>query len=173
MAGGGQCTLTAVQADITSLAVDAIVNAANERLAPGGGVCGAIFRAAGPGLEEACAKLAPCPTGEARITDGFALPAKHIVHAVGPVWHGGSAGEADLLAGCYRMALDLAKEAGSTSIAFPAISTGIFGYPASAATAVAVKTCRDWIALSHCNIDVIFCCFDAATTSLYESELAA
>src|SRR3712207_9534897 len=123
-------SLHALRADITTLAVDAIVNAANEGLRQGGGVCGAIFRAAGPAeLAAACAPLAPCPTGEARITPGFRLPAKHVIHAVGPVWHGGSQGEAALLAACYRNSFRLLREVGGTAIAFPALSTGVFGYP--------------------------------------------
>src|SRR5262245_30195585 len=121
--------------DITALAVDAIVNAANEQLLPGGGVCGAIHRAAGPDLARACAAVAPCPTGEARLTPGFRLPARFVVHAVGPVWQGGSAGEPELLASAYRAALRLAAEHALRSVAFPAISTGIYGYPLRAATA--------------------------------------
>ncbi|RMF13267.1 MAG: O-acetyl-ADP-ribose deacetylase [Alphaproteobacteria bacterium] len=131
--------------DITRLAVDAIVNAANEQLAPGGGVCGAIHRAAGPELWEACRPLAPCPTGEARITPGFDLPARFVIHAVGPVWRGGAAGEAQALAACYRNSLDLAARSGLASIAFPAISTGIFGYPLDEACRVATRAIRDWI----------------------------
>ena len=171
MPGGMQSDMQVVQADITTLSVDAIVNAANERLAPGGGVCGAIHRAAGPGLAAACADAGPCPTGEARMTPGFDLPAKFVIHAVGPVWHGGRSGEPDQLAGCYRMSLDLAAQAGCGSIAFPAISTGIFGYPAPAATKVAVQACRAWLSGNDHRIDVTFCCFDAATASLYQAEL--
>src|SRR5690606_17982314 len=115
--------------DITTLAVDAIVNAANTELAPGGGVCGAIHRAAGPELAAACAPPAPCPTGEARMTPGFRLPARYVIHAVGPVWRGGHDGEPELLASAYRASMKLARDAGLTSIAFPAISTGIYGYP--------------------------------------------
>lgn len=165
--------MRAIQADITTLDVDAIVNAANEHLAMGGGVCGAIFRAAGPeALAAACAAVAPCPTGQARITPGFALKARHVVHAVGPVWHGGGAGEAALLASCYRESLRLLRAAGGRSIAFPAISTGIFGYPLTAATRVAVATVREDIA-AHGDLDVIFACFDQPTRDIYEKELGA
>ncbi len=145
--------------DITKLAVGAIVNAANDRLAPGGGVCGAIHRAAGPELARECARIGHCPTGEARITGGHELPARHVIHAVGPVWHGGGQGEAGLLAGCYRNSLDLAREAGVTSIAFPAISTGIFGYPPANAARVAVETVRAWLADDDTMERVVFCVF--------------
>lgn len=132
--------------DITRLEVDAIVNAANDRLAPGGGVCGAIHRAAGPELARECAAIGHCPTGEARMTGGYDLPAGHVIHAVGPVWQGGQAGEERLLVGCYRSSLGLARQAGLRSIAFPAISTGIFGYPLDQAARVAVDTVRAWLA---------------------------
>jgi O-acetyl-ADP-ribose deacetylase (regulator of RNase III) len=131
--------------DITAMAVDAIVNAANESLGGGGGVDGAIHRTAGPALVEASRAQAPCPTGEARITPGFALPARFVVHAVGPVWRGGGRGEAGLLAGAYLMSLDLAAEAGARSIAFPAISTGVYGYPKTAAAVVAMTAIRGWV----------------------------
>jgi O-acetyl-ADP-ribose deacetylase (regulator of RNase III) len=165
--------LRAIQADITTLDVDAIVNAANEQLAMGGGVCGAIFRAAGvEQLRRACAPLAPCPTGQARITPGFALKARHIIHAVGPVWQGGTAGEAERLASCYRESLRLLREAGGRSIAFPAIATGIFGYPPAAATRIAVATVREDLA-ARGDLDVTFACFDQAMLDLYEKELGA
>src|ERR687897_2171374 len=128
--------------DITTLAVDAIVNAANVELAPGSGVCGAIHRAAGPELAVACARVAPCPTGEARIPPGFGLPARYVIHAVGPVWHGGAHGEPELLASAYRASLALARAKELQSIAFPAISTGVYGYPVEAAAAIAVATVR-------------------------------
>lgn len=131
--------------DITAMAVDAIVNAANSALAGGGGVDGAIHRAAGPALMAASLALAPCPAGEARITPGFALRARFVVHAVGPVWQGGDAGEAVLLDRCYRASLTLAAEAGARSIAFPAISTGVYGYPKDAAAVVALGAIRGWI----------------------------
>lgn len=161
--------LVAVQGDITAATTDAIVNAANEALARGSGVCGAIFAAAGPGLAEACDAVAPCPTGEARVTPGFALPARWIVHAVGPVWRGGERGEPELLASAYRHALEAAAGAGATSIAFPALSTGVFGYPLEPATAVAVATCRR---SAPAAIDEVqFVCFDATTLAAYEAEL--
>ncbi len=131
--------------DITAMAVDAIVNAANSALAGGGGVDGAIHRAAGPELKVASMALAPCPAGDARITPGFALKARFVVHAVGPIWRGGGTGEAELLARCYRTSLTLAAEAGARSIAFPAISTGIYGYPKEAAARVALEEIRGWI----------------------------
>jgi O-acetyl-ADP-ribose deacetylase len=150
--------LSARVVDITTLDTDAIVNAANESLAPGGGVCGAIHRAAGPELARACAAAAPCPTGEARLTPGFRLPARFVIHAVGPVWHGGGAGEADLLASAYRSAVRLAAEHGLSSLAFPAISTGIFGYPLEQATPIAVSAVR--AAAADTGIErVIFACF--------------
>ena len=133
--------------DITRLDVDAIVNAANEGLAPGGGVCGAIHRAAGPELAEACARIGHCPTGGARITPGFALEARHVIHAVGPVWQGGTEDEAGLLASAYRSSLDLAKRHALASIAFPAISTGVYGYPLGHASEIAAGTVGYWLAL--------------------------
>ena len=157
--------------DITKLEVGAIVNAANDRLAPGGGVCGAIHRAAGPELARECATIGHCPTSEARITGGYALPAKHVIHAVGPVWHGGALGEPAQLAGCYRMSLDLAREAGLESIAFPAISTGIFGYPITQATQVAVDTASAWLAENDGLERVIFCVFGAEVEQAYRAAL--
>jgi O-acetyl-ADP-ribose deacetylase (regulator of RNase III) len=151
--------------DITTLTVDAIVNAANELLAPGGGVCGAIHRAAGAELARACAAQSPCPTGEARLTRGFNLPARFVIHAVGPVWHGGAAGEADLLASAYRSALTLAAAHRLRSMAFPAISTGIFGYPLHAATDIAVTAVR---AHPPSSLDeVIFACFSPEALQAY------
>jgi len=157
--------------DITKLDVGAIVNAANDRLAPGGGVCGAIHRAAGPGLARECAEIGYCPTGEARITGGYDLAAAHVIHAVGPVWHGGRQGEAELLAGCYRTCLALAKEAGLNSIAFPAISTGIYGYPLADATRVAVETTRGWLAGDDTIERVVFCVFGADAEQAYRYAL--
>jgi len=156
---GTRPPFTALVADITTLEVDAIVNAANEHLARGGGVCGAIFRAAGDGLEEACRKLAPCPTGEARVTPGLQLRARHIIHAVGPVWHGGGHDEKQLLSSAYRSALVLADEHGCQSIAFPAISTGIFGFPLEAATVIAVETVRAYLTGPTAITQVVFACF--------------
>ncbi len=159
------------QGDITTLAVDAIVNAANEALAPGGGVCGAIHRAASPKLAQACAAVGGCPTGEARITPGFDLPAKHVIHAVGPVWRGGGENEAELLAACYRNALDLAVDKGLCSIAFPAISTGIFGYPLSAAAELAVGTVRAYLSLDRTIDRVIFAVFGEEAEAAYRTAL--
>ena len=161
-------TLTPILADITRLHVDAIVNAANERLAPGGGVCGAIHRAAGPELAKACSRLAPCPTGEARITPGFDLKARFVIHAVGPVWQGGDRGEPRLLAGAYRASLLLAEGNGITSVAFPAIGTGIFGYPLRDATGVAIATVRDTLPDVPSIERVIFACFGDEALRAYE-----
>ena len=149
----------AMLADITTLAVDAIVNAANTALAPGGGVCGAIHRAAGPELAAACARVAPCPTGEARLTPAFRLPCRYVIHAVGPVWRGGREGEAERLASAYRSSLALARAHGLESVAFPAISTGIYGYPLGDATAIAVRTVREALASPGSISDVVFACF--------------
>ena len=160
-------TLSARVADITTLQLDAIVNAANEELAPGGGVCGAIHRAAGPELARACAALGGCPAGEARITPGFRLPAKWVIHAVGPRWDGGGSGEANLLAGAYRNALRLASERGLRSIAFPAISTGIYGYPLPDATGVAVETIREALRTPSSIETVVFACFSDEVLSAY------
>jgi len=158
--------LVASLVDITTLAVDAIVNAANTSLAPGGGVCGAIHRAAGPELERACARIGGCPTGEARITPGFDLPARYVIHAVGPIWQGGGAGETGLLAGAYRASLTLAREHDCRTIAFPAISTGIFGYPLDEATAIAVRTVRAFTDPGSLET-VVFACFGDATLEAY------
>ena len=154
-------------ADITTLDVDAIVNAANEQLAPGGGVCGAIHRAAGPELARACRALAPCPTGQARLTPGFGLPAKFVIHAVGPVWAGGRSGEAEMLASAYRTALRLAADRNLRSIAFPAISTGIYGYPLQPATDVAVSTVRGTLNEPSSIAIVIFACFSDEVVQAY------
>jgi O-acetyl-ADP-ribose deacetylase (regulator of RNase III) len=160
-----------VEGDITRLSVDAVVNAANESLQGGGGVDGAIHRAAGPELLEHCRRLDGCPTGQARITPGYRMAARHIVHTVGPIWQGGEADEDALLAACYRNSLELAAENGARTIAFPAISTGAYGFPAERAADIAVATVRDWLA-RHDGLDlVVFCCFDAATATLYEARL--
>jgi O-acetyl-ADP-ribose deacetylase (regulator of RNase III) len=153
--------------DITTLATDAIVNAANEQLAPGGGVCGAIHRAAGPELARACAGLGGCPTGESRLTPGFRLPARFVIHAVGPVWRGGGAGEALLLASAYRSAMRLAGEHGLRSVAFPAISTGIYGYPLRSATAIAVGTVRAELAAATGVEEIVFACFSPEVLDAY------
>lgn len=148
-------------ADITTLDVDAIVNAANEALAPGGGVCGAIHRAAGPALADACAAIGHCPTGDARITAGFGLPARHVIHAVGPVWRGGDDGEDGLLASSYRASLELARLNVLRSLAFPAISTGIYGFPADLAAEIAVATVAETVAAHPEAFDrIVLCCFD-------------
>jgi len=157
-----------VEADITRLAVDAIVNAANEALRHGGGVCGAIHRAAGPGLEAECLTVAPCPTGEARITGGHALPAAHVIHAVGPVWHGGGQGEPALLTSAYRQCYALADAHALGSIAFPAISTGIFGYPLAAATDIAMTEARRYADAGTGSLRrIVFCTFGAEVTAAY------
>jgi O-acetyl-ADP-ribose deacetylase len=157
-------------ADITTLDVDAIVNAANAQLAPGGGVCGAIYHAAGPRLPAACFEVSPCPVGEARLTPGFDLPARFIIHAVGPVWHGGDRNEAALLASAYRASLELAREHAVASIAFPAISTGIYGYPLKAAAAVAVAAVREFSAAPGPVEHVIFACFSDDALAAYAAE---
>lgn len=155
-------------ADITTLAMDAIVNAANASLLGGGGVDGAIHAAAGPQLLEECRTLGGCPVGDARLTGGYALPARHVIHTVGPVWRGGMANEAALLAQCYRAALQLARTHALRSLAFPAISTGIFGYPLEQASDIAVRTC----VAEAADIEVIvFCCFDATTLAHYRDAL--
>lgn len=155
--------------DITTLTVDAIVNAANTDLAAGGGVCGAIHRAAGPELAEACRKVGRCPTGEARLTPAFLLPARFVIHAVGPVWQGGANGEPAQLAGAYRSSMELAKENHLSSIAFPAISTGIYGYPLNLATAVAVAAVREVLADPGSIKQVTFACFDQETLATYQA----
>jgi O-acetyl-ADP-ribose deacetylase (regulator of RNase III) len=153
-----------VLADITQEAVDAIVNAANERLLGGGGVDGAIHRAAGPQLLEECRKIGGCPTGEARITKGYKLPARYVIHTVGPVWHGGDKGEPEKLAACYRNALELAVESGVKTIAFPGISTGIYGYPLESATRLAMTTVKSCLATMPSIEEVRFVTFgDEAT----------
>ncbi|MEP7206671.1 MAG: O-acetyl-ADP-ribose deacetylase [Casimicrobiaceae bacterium] len=158
--------------DITELPVDAIVNAANENLRGGGGVDGAIHRAAGPELLEACRRLGRCPTGDARITPGFRLPSRYVIHVVGPVWRGGGAEEASLLASCYRRAIALAMEHRLGSIAFPAISTGVYGYPVEAAAEIAVRTVRDARHAAPHLAMVIFCCFSQPSLRAHEAALA-
>jgi O-acetyl-ADP-ribose deacetylase len=160
-------------ADITTLSVDAIVNAANRTLRGGGGVDGAIHRAAGPLLRTECETLDGCATGAAKITRGYRLPARHVIHAVGPVWAGGSAGEAELLASCYRAALELAGAHGLGSIAFPAISTGIYRFPPDHAARVAVGTVVSELAASPRGIErAVFCCFDQAAADHHAAAFA-
>jgi O-acetyl-ADP-ribose deacetylase len=171
--------LRALLADITTLKVDAIVNAANERMLGGGGVDGAIHRAAGPGLHEECKDVPEtrpgvrCPTGEARITGGHRLLAPWVIHTVGPVWRGGRAGEPEQLAACYRNALKLAGERGLRSIAFPAISCGVYGYPVRQATTVTVHSVRAALKSAPSIEEVLFACFDEDLLAAYQAELAA
>ncbi|HTS91567.1 MAG TPA: O-acetyl-ADP-ribose deacetylase [Stellaceae bacterium] len=157
--------------DITTLAVDAIVNAANSALAAGGGVCGAIHHAAGPELEQECETVGFCPTGEARLTRGYRLPARYVIHAVGPIWQGGGGNEDGLLASCYRNSLALAVEHGIRSIAFPAISTGIFGFPGERAAGIAVAEAKQFLARGAAIDRIIFCCFGAESLTHYQRAL--
>lgn len=159
-----------VRADITSLSSDAIVNAANQTLLGGGGVDGAIHRAAGPELLKACRKIGGCPTGEARITPGFKLVAKWVIHTVGPVWYGGDQGEATLLASCYRNALELALRQGARTIAFPGISTGVYGYPKQEASRIALSVMREYEGEFD---EITCCCFSEEDKQLYEHTLSA
>jgi O-acetyl-ADP-ribose deacetylase len=167
-----QSRISVVQGDITHLVVDAIVNAANKSLLGGGGVDGAIHRAAGPGLLAECRLLGGCPTGEARITGGHRLLARHVIHTVGPVYEAGNSQEAELLASCYRNSLRLAAEAEVKSIAFPCISTGIFCYPRAEACEIAVSTVISWLATNELPESVVFCCFGPPDAKLYHARLA-
>ncbi|WP_295453434.1 O-acetyl-ADP-ribose deacetylase [uncultured Thiodictyon sp.] len=161
-------TLRAIQADLTTLAVDAIVNAANGSLLGGGGVDGAIHRAAGPALLTECRALGGCAIGDAKLTRGYRLPARHVIHTVGPVWQGGAAGEPELLAACYRRCLEVAAAAALGSLAFPSISTGIYRYPIAAAARIAVATVQDGVLRYPGIQEVVFCCFSAADLVVYE-----
>ncbi|MDR0404180.1 MAG: O-acetyl-ADP-ribose deacetylase [Treponema sp.] len=181
MRGGPVTVIEVIQGDITAVNVDVIVNAANSALAGGGGVDGAIHRAAGPGLHEACVKIAaekrkgagtppsePCPTGEAVLTGAFNIRCKGIIHTAGPVWHGGGRGESDLLASCYRNSLFLARQSGFASIAFPNISTGVYGYPKDLAAAIAVKAVRETLPSCPGIRRLVFVCFDRENYELYK-----
>ncbi len=162
--------MRAIKADITTLSVDAVVNAANTRLLGGGGVDGAIHNAAGPDLLEECRLLGGCKIGDAKITKGYNLPAKFVIHTVGPVWKGGTANEAELLANCYRRSMELAGEHDLHSIAFPSISTGVYGYPIEPATRIAVTEVSRCLSDDDNSIDVIFCCFSEDDLRCYEAE---
>lgn len=157
--------------DITKLQVDAVVNAANEAMCGGGGVDGAIHRAGGPELLQECLKVGGCPQGEARLTKGYRLPAKHIIHTVGPVWEGGGYGEADVLASAYRSSLEVAEEIGAKTVAFPCISTGVYGYPKPQACEIAVNTVSKWLSEHETPREVTFCCFAEDDATLYRERL--
>ena len=169
----GSAQLEVIVADITALSVDAIVNAANTSLLGGGGVDGAIHRAAGPELLAECRTLGGCETGNAKITRGYRLPAKHVIHAVGPVWNGGGRGEDELLASCYRRAVELCRANSLASIAFPAISTGVYRFPADRAAGIAVKTVAEALPSAPSLTRVIFCCFSPDSARLHERAMTS
>jgi O-acetyl-ADP-ribose deacetylase (regulator of RNase III) len=165
--------ISVVQADITSLEVDAVVNAANSSLLGGGGVDGAIHRAAGPDLLAECRRLGGCETGDAKVTGGHLLPARWVIHTVGPVWHGGDAGEPELLASCYRRSLEEAAAIGAASVAFPAISTGVYGYPVDAAATIAVREVRAWLSSHDLPERVVLCAFGQESADALDAALSA
>jgi len=168
----GKARLEVIVADITTLSVDAIVNAANTSLLGGGGVDGAIHRAAGPDLLAECRTLHGCETGDAKITKGYRLPARHVIHTVGPVWQDGSLGEDELLASCYRRSIELCRDHELTSVAFPAISTGIFRFPADRAAGIAISTTVGALSVTPTLTRVIFCCFSKDSARLHEQAMA-
>jgi O-acetyl-ADP-ribose deacetylase (regulator of RNase III) len=168
----GGAKLEVIVADITTLSVDAIVNAANPSLLGGGGVDGAIHDAAGPELLAECRTLGGCPTGDAKITKGYLLPARHVIHAVGPVWHGGGRGEAEALSSCYRRALELCQSNGLNSLAFSAISTGVYRFPAEQAAKIAVRATVEALSAAPLVAHVIFCCFSERNAALHTDVLA-
>lgn len=161
-----------VEGDITTLNVDAIVNAANETLLGGGGVDGAIHKAAGPELLEECRTLGGCPTGDAKLTKGYLLPARYVIHTVGPIWHGGDDDEDRLLASCYRRSLEIARDAEVETIAFPSISTGVYGFPAERAAGIAVRSVSQFLSQENLPETVTFCCFSAEQAEMHRNEIA-
>jgi O-acetyl-ADP-ribose deacetylase (regulator of RNase III) len=165
-------TIKVIQGDITQVKADAIVNAANSSLLGGGGVDGAIHRAAGPGLLAECKQLGGCPTGQARLTAGYQLPARQVIHTVGPVWSGGDRDEDQLLASCYRESLQLARDNGLNSIAFPSISTGVYRFPFERACRSAVRECRSFQSRNNAPQEVVFCCFSEQDAELYQKVVA-